>query len=110
MFWRNVIIDTRHMSYLFLLIVLFILTFYLERKFKIHLFSSKRERFLIPLIFFVIGVIWDTYAVYQGHWFFRKENLNGLYIGVLPLEEYVFFLVFPYAVITIYKVLRIKIK
>lgn len=97
------------MSYLSILFVLLIVTFFLETKFRIHLFSSRKERIIIPLIFFFIGVVWDTYAVWSGHWFFSREKLLGIYIGILPLEEYLFFVIVPYAVITIYKVLKIKI-
>ena len=98
------------MGYILILMGLFIITVFLERKYKLHLYSSWRERFLIPLILFVVGTVWDTVAVMNGHWYFNETNLIGLKIGVLPLEEYVFFLVIPYFIVVLYKVLKLKIK
>jgi lycopene cyclase domain-containing protein len=98
------------MGYILILIGLFIITVFLERKFKIHIYNSRGERFLIPLLFFVVGVTWDTAAVINGHWYFNDANLLGIKIGVLPLEEYFFFLVIPYFIVVLYKILKQKIK
>lgn len=96
------------MGYITILALLLIISLYLENKYKIHLFSSKKERIIIPIIFFIIGVIWDSVAVANGHWYFNYDNLIGIKIGLLPLEEYLFFLILPYFLLTIYRVMKIK--
>lgn len=97
------------MSYLQILIILVLVSVFLEWKYKIHLYKSRKERFLIPTVFFVIGVIWDWYATANGHWNFNFENLTGVRIGIIPLEEYLFILIVPYAILTAYRVLRRKV-
>jgi len=44
-----------------------------------------------------IFVIWDIIFTYMGFWFFNPIYNSGIYIYKLPLEEYLFFLVIPYA-------------
>lgn len=97
------------MGYITILTLLLIISLYFENKYKVRLFSSKKERITIPIIFFIIGTIWDSYAVMSGHWYFDYNNLIGIKIGLLPLEEYLFFLIFPYFLLTLYRVLKIKI-
>lgn len=45
-------------------------------------------------------LIWDGYAIARGHWFFDRAQILGIYgpFGI-PLEEYLFFIVVPLAVI-----------
>ena len=45
-------------------------------------------------------LIWDGYAIAQGHWFFDRDQMLGI-VGPLniPLEEYLFFIVVPLAAI-----------
>src|SRR5258706_12152166 len=97
------------MEYVVILLILFGVSLFLEQKFNLHLYQSRKERILIPLAFFLIGVIWDSYAVVRGHWNFNTEKLLGIKIGVLPIEEYLFFLIIPYTVLTIYRVLKKQI-
>ena len=45
-------------------------------------------------------LIWDGYAIAQGHWFFDRERTLGIYGPFsIPLEEYLFFIVVPLAAI-----------
>lgn len=98
------------MIYLIILGLFLVISLFFEHKFKLRLYQSQLERFLIPLFFFIVGTAWDTFAVYNGHWYFNLKNLSGVKIGLLPLEEYLFFLIVPYGIITFYKVLQKKIK
>lgn len=41
-------------------------------------------------ILFVIGIVWDWIAVDHGVWTFFSGELIGIFIGILPLEEYIF--------------------
>lgn len=70
----------------------------------------RRKRVLIPIIFFAVGTAWDTFAVWRGHWYFDYSNLVGLKIGLLPIEEYLFFLIIPYFIITFYRFLKKEIR
>lgn len=98
------------MNYLFILILLFLSAVFIEWRYHFHLYKTRKERFLIILIFFVIGVIWDTYAIKNGHWSFPESGTLGITIGVMPLEEYLFILIIPFWVVTVYKLLDEKIR
>ena len=97
------------MEYLLILALVFLITLFIEIKYHLRLYTSRKERTLIPLIFFVVGCVWDSFAVARGHWSFNVDNLLGIRIGYLPLEEYLFFLVIPYFILTLYAALKKEI-
>lgn len=96
------------MEYLIIPLILLASAIILEWKYKIRLYSSLKERLLTTLIFFIIGVLWDHFAIYRGHWSFGT-GLIGFKIGLMPIEEYLFILIIPFWVLTIYKVIDKKL-
>ena len=97
-------------EYLIILIVLLIVALVLEKTHRIHLYHNRKERLEITGLFFIIGVIWDTFAIWRGHWVFPAGNNLGIVIGLMPLEEYLFALIVPYFIITIYKIMDSKFR
>ena len=51
------------MEYLIILIALFLITLLLERTHHIHLYHNLRERLEVVGLFFIVGVIWDSFAI-----------------------------------------------
>ncbi|MFZ9430536.1 MAG: lycopene cyclase domain-containing protein [Bacteroidia bacterium] len=51
-------------------------------------------------------IVWDIIATRTAVWQFNKAFLLGPFIGELPLEEYLFFVVVPYACLFIYACLK----
>lgn len=98
------------MEYLIILLALLVAGIVIEWKYKIHLYHSRKERIIITLIFFIIGVLWDSFAIFRGHWGFPGKGLVGITLGLMPLEEYLFVLIIPFWIITMYKLLDKKIK
>ena len=94
------------MEYFIILVLVFLCTALLDWLYKVKLYDSWSERILIPLAFVIIGALWDSFAAWRGHWTFSGTGLLGINIGFLPLEEYLFFLVIPYTVLTWYKVAK----
>lgn len=48
----------------------------------------------------LLFLIWDGYAIAQGHWLFDREQIVGIYGPFnIPLEEYLFFIIVPLAAI-----------
>lgn len=69
-----------------------------------------KERILITLNIFAFGMLWDYYATSQSHWTFPGPGLIGFRIYGLPIEEFLFFLIVPYAGFTMYKFYDTRIK
>ncbi|MCX6197792.1 MAG: lycopene cyclase domain-containing protein [Bacteroidetes bacterium] len=77
---------------------------------KVHFF--KRWRYLFPAIFFTafFFIIWDYFKTKYGVWSFNDQYILGYRLAGMPVEEYLFFFVVPYACIFIYDVLRFYLK
>ncbi len=97
-------------EYLTILIILLFIALFLENKKHIHLYKSRKERFEIVGFFFLFGVIWDSFAIWRGHWSFPGGGILGVHIGLMPLEEYLFALIIPYFIITVYKLIDSKFR
>jgi len=65
-----------------------------------------------PGVFLGTGVMcllfipWDVWFTANGVWGFNHEFITGLYVGNLPVEEWMFFIVVPFACAFIYEVLN----
>jgi lycopene cyclase domain-containing protein len=85
-------------------------SFWLELAFKVRvLFRMKRV--LLSLLPISLGfLIWDAYAISQGHWFFDEKQVTGIQGPFnIPIEEILFFLIIPMAVLmTLEGVTRLK--
>ena len=96
------------MEYLLILLVVFLGCFALEKTQHVHLYKNIRERLEIVTMFFVFGSAWDSYAIWRGHWIFPSDKNLGIVIGLMPIEEYLFMLIVPYGILTVYKFLDSK--
>ncbi|MFB6144186.1 MAG: lycopene cyclase domain-containing protein [Candidatus Nanohaloarchaea archaeon] len=96
------------MEYLLILLTLLLSALFIEHRYDVHLYDSRKERIAVTAVFFAVGVLWDTYAIMRGHWKFGDSGLIGIKIGVMPLEEYLFILIVPFWIMTTYKLLDSK--
>lgn len=73
---------------------------------KVHFIGKLKA--LLPAVFAVgiVFLIWDQYFTQNNIWGFTPNYLLGIYLGDLPLEECLFFLVVPYCCLFIYEVIR----
>jgi len=94
------------MEYLIVLVLFFLATLLIKWRFKIKVYNSFKEGFIITILFLIIGVAADSFAVWRGYWAFYEPYILGIYIGFLPLEEYILFLVAPFFGITTYKLFQ----
>lgn len=93
-----------------MLVVVFLIALILERKYHMHLYRNRRERLEITALFFIIGVLWDMFAIWRGHWVYPKSSNSGIFIGLMPIEDYFFMLIIPYFIITVYKLIDSKFR
>ena len=55
----------------------------------------------------VIFLIWDYYAVSQGHWWFDENQVVGIFGPKgIPLEEFLFFIIVPLAALLTIEAVR----
>ena len=97
------------LEYLIILLGLLLVTVFLHKKFQLKLFESRKQLFVFLLVEYIIGIAWDSYAIYRGHWVYPHERTLGIFIGLMPLEDYLFIFVVPYFSLIIYKLIIKKI-
>lgn len=85
-------------AYLGVMLFALVGSIWLEVLLCTHVLRRWRRLLLAIAPVFVIFIVWDLYAISQGHWTFDPERTTGvLFPGQLPLDEVVFFLVIPLA-------------
>lgn len=62
-------------------------------------------------LLFVFGMVWDSVSVAVFHlWYWNESTLVGVWIGCLPLEEYLFMILVPIAVLEVFSLTKKKVK
>lgn len=82
-------------------------SFWLEIVLKIGVL--RRVKRLVISIFpvSIFFLIWDAYAISQGHWYFDQEQILGIFGPFeIPLEEFLFFTIIPIAAIMTIEAVR----
>lgn len=92
-----------HYYYLFLNIISFsvpfLFSFEQKRMYFIQYWEAFFSAILLVGLFFIA---WDVYFTYTNVWGFNDQYLVGVRIFGMPLEEYMFFLLIPYASVFIH--------
>jgi lycopene cyclase domain-containing protein len=98
--------------YTYLLINIFTILFPLALSFdkKVNFFSNIRHVIFGTGLGGLIFIPWDMAFTAMNIWSFNPNYNLGIYLGNMPLEEYLFFLTVPYACLFIYECLRGYIK
>jgi len=91
-------------EYALILLLLLLVTVFLHYRFKITIFKSKYHLFIFYAVIFIVGILWDHFAIGRGHWIFGREFILGQYIGLIPIEEYLFVIIVFYFSLVIYKI------
>ena len=75
-------------------------SFWLEIVLKVGVLRRIKRAALSILPVSALFLIWDAYAIKQGHWFLDREQTLGIYGPFdIPLEEFLFFTIIPLAAI-----------
>ncbi len=83
------------MVYLVVLVGIFLASAWLEIVVKTRVFRRWRRLSLALVLTIVPLVVWDWYAISREHWHFH--DMTGVMLGILPVEELLFFIVVPIA-------------
>lgn len=74
---------------------------FLRKFFKLSSLGKPKQLILFFSMTYLINFLWDNYAVISKHW--KYKNLIGIYIGYSPIENILFAIIYPIAVITVYQ-------
>jgi lycopene cyclase domain-containing protein len=91
-----------HLTYLFLNLVTLAGPFSLSFDKKVEFHKSWKYFAKAMLLTSSAYLLWDIWFTKTNIWFFNPKFLIGKYFINLPLEEYLFFIIIPYACLFIY--------
>lgn len=84
-------------SYFYILLASFLPPFLLSFDRKVAYYRRWGRLFPAMLITMLVFIPWDVGFARAGIWGFNSQHLSGLHVLYLPVEEWLFFLVIPYA-------------
>lgn len=93
-------------EYLGILALVLLVSYGIKVYYKLKFFDSLRQAILSYAVFFIVGVLWDNFAIYRGHWFYPGRGILGIFIGLAPLEDYLFIFAIATCGLSIYKLLQ----
>lgn len=86
------------LAYLGVLAFILLATGWLEIVLRTRVYRRWLRLLLSLTVPVAVFVVWDLYAIAQGHWGFDPDTTTGIvFPGGLPLEELLFFVVVPIA-------------
>jgi lycopene cyclase domain-containing protein len=97
-------------SYIAVLLFVIVGSGWLEIVVRTRVLRRARRLVLAMIPGVVLFMLWDIYAVTEGHWYFNEARILGIYLpGGVPLEELLFFIIIPFAsVLTLEAVRSVK--
>ena len=93
--------------YLLSNLILLVIALALEFTFHEQLFQHLKTRLAWVILFCLLGTTWDLYGLYFKHWVFTGKGILGIYVGIIPVEDFLWFLIVPYFCLTVYKTFHI---
>lgn len=70
---------------------------------RIKFYKKWPYLFLSMIIVGIPFIVWDVFATVRGDWTFNRIHILNLNIWGLPIEEILFFITVPYAIIFLYE-------
>jgi len=99
-------------KYLYLGLMIFSISYPLAQSFerRLQLYKNWKALFCATFVMMILFIPWDIWFTNMGVWWFRDDYISGVKLFLLPIEEWMFFVIVPYACVFIYEVLNYYIK
>ena len=75
----------------------------IKSKYREVLYHSEKERLVISLVILVVMVSWELFSTHAKIWLYPGPGMIGIFIFGLPIELFLFYLVLPYCVFTVFE-------
>jgi lycopene cyclase domain-containing protein len=100
------------MHFTFLIILLLTVLYPIIRSFenKIEYYYKWKYAFTAIIFSLVIFIPWTIYFSTEEIWKYNSNFITNIYIKGLPLEEWLFFIIIPFASLYIYEVIHYYVK
>lgn len=76
---------------------------------KVGVWRQWKQLGLAYLIVSLPFVLWDVWAAQSGHWLFSERYITSFRLAHLPIEEILFFVTVPYAMMFVWEVIKIHV-
>lgn len=96
----------QHWAYLAVLLGIVIGSLWLEFALRTRVLRRARRLLLAVAPVLAFFLLWDAYAIEQGHWTFDPNRITGISAWGIPIEEVLFFVVVPLASILTLEAVR----
>lgn len=80
-----------HYQYLLLMAGCLVITLPLELLLGARVYARWRLMLLALLPMLVVFSVWDVVGIVRDHWTYNPAFITGVHLGVMPVEELVFF-------------------
>ncbi len=90
-------------QYLLLMAGCLLITLPLEWALRARIYRRWRLALLALLPTVAVFSAWDVLGILRDHWSYSPRFTTGVMIGVMPLEELVFFVVIPICALLTYE-------
>ena len=95
------------LSYVGVLVFVLMGSLWLEILLRTHVLARWPRLLLVMALVVWPFLLWDAYAIAEGHWWFDTTRITGIYLPAqIPLDELLFFLVIPLASILTLEAVR----
>lgn len=82
-------------QYLLLMAACLAITLPLELILRARVYARPKRLALALIPTVVLFSVWDVVGIVRDHWSYHPRFVTGIQIGLMPLEELVFFIVIP---------------
>jgi lycopene cyclase domain-containing protein len=95
------------LSYVAVLMGCLVATIWLEFALRTRVMRRLRRLILTIVIVMPAFILWDLYAINQGHWWFDNDRILGVFLpGRLPIDEVLFFITIPIVSVLTFEAVR----
>lgn len=93
-------------TYLWGLLLSLLLSQAVAERLGVKIYRQGKRLLLSMIPVSILFLLWDVVAIVRGHWFFGNDMLPVRILGLLPVEEVLFFIIIPYCSINTYECFR----